>query len=148
MIKNNPSDFSRLWLKSYDPHVPLEIEYPLTNLSTLFKTTANKYPNETFLSFNNLDFSFGIIYELAENMAKNLINMGIKKGERVALILPNIPQFIIAYFAVLKAGGIVVAMNPNYKQNEFEFLFKDSDPKYVICLDKHREIIKGFGEKK
>jgi hypothetical protein len=74
MIKNKPPDFSRLWLKSYDPHVPLEIEYPLTNLSTLFKTTANKYPNETFLSFNNLDFSFGC-YGLAENMAKNLINM-------------------------------------------------------------------------
>ena len=63
------------------------------------------------------------------------------------MILPNIPQFIIAYFAVLKAGGVIVAMNPNYKQNEFEFLFKDSDPKYVICLDKHREIIKDLEKK-
>ena len=86
----------------------------------------------------------GLFTNLAENLAKNLINKGLKKGERVALILPNIPQFVIAYYAVLRAGGIVVAMNPNYKQNEFEFLFKDSNPKYVICLDRHREIIKNL----
>ena len=141
MTKDKPFEFSRPWLKSYDLHVPSEVQYPQTNLSALFKTTADKYPNETFLSFNNLDFSFGLIYGLAENLAKNLILMGLKKEVRVALILPNIPQFVVAYFAVLRAGGIVVAMNPNYKYKEFEFLFKDSGPKYVICLDKHREII-------
>ena len=142
MTKNKPLNFSRPWLKSYDAHVPLEVQFPKTNLSALFQITADKYPNRTFLSFNNLDFSFGLIFKLAENLAKNLIIQGLKKGERVALILPNIPQFVIAYFAVLKAGGIVVAMNPNYKLDEYEFLFKDSNPKYVICLDSQREIIK------
>ena len=141
MARDNPFLFSRPWLRNYDPHVPAEIQFPLTNLFVLFQTTAVKYPNETFLSINNFDFSFGLIYELVENMAKNLINKGLKKGERVALILPNIPQFVISYYAVLRAGGIVVAMNPNYKLNEYEFLFKDSNPKYVICLDRHREII-------
>ena len=80
MTKDKPLDFSRPWLKSYDTHVPSEIQFPQTNLSALFKTTAGKYPNEIFLSINNLDFSFGLIYELAENLAKNLINKGLKKG--------------------------------------------------------------------
>ena len=80
MTKDKPLDFSRPWLKSYDPHVPAEIQYPQTNLYALFETTADKYPNETFLSINNLDFTFGLIYGLAENLAKNLINKGLKKG--------------------------------------------------------------------
>jgi len=144
MTKDKTLNFYRPWLVSYDPHVPSEIEYPQTNLAALFNSTAVKYPNKTFLSINNFDFTFGQICELAENLAKNLINMGLKKGERVALILPNIPQFVIAYYAILNAGGIVVAMNPNYKQNEFEFLFKDSDPRFVFCLDINREIINYF----
>jgi len=142
MTKDRQIITSRPWLKSYDPHVPSEIEYPKTNLAALFYTAAEKYPEKTFISINNLNFSFGKTCEYVENMARNLIFLGLKKGERVALILPNIPQFVIAYFAVLKAGGIVVAMNPNYKQNEYKFLFEDSEPKYTICLDKHREIIK------
>ena len=144
MTKGNSKKSLRPWLKSYDPHVPSVIEYPQTNLAALFNAASEKYPNRTFLSINKLEFSFSEIRELAENMAKNLILLGLRKGDRVALILPNIPQFVIGYFAVLKAGGIVVAMNPNYKQNEFKFLFEDCKPNFVICLDSHLEIIKDF----
>ncbi len=141
MPRVKSSKFPRPWLEKYDPHVPPKIEFPNTNLAGLFKETAYRYPSKTFLSINKLEFTFGQIFELTENFAGNLLNMGFKKGERIALMLPNIPQFVIAYFGILRAGGIVVAMNPNYKLNEFQFLFQDSDPRYVICLDIHQKII-------
>lgn len=141
-------NYPRPWLKNYDLHVTEEIAFPQTNLARLFNISAEKYPNKTFLSFNDLYFSFNQIYKLSKNLTTNLVKMGLKKGKRVALILPNIPQFVIAFFAVIRAGGIVVAMNPNYKQSEFEFLFKDSDPDFVICMEKHKEIIKNLEGKK
>ena len=146
MAKDNSHKFPRPWLNNYDSHVPWDIQYPQTNLSALFEATVNNYPDMPFISINNSEFTFMQILGLAENLAKNLVRMGLKKGERVALILPNIPQFVIAFYAVLKAGGIVVAMNPNYKQSEFEFMFRDSNPKYVFCLDWHLDVIRKLRE--
>ena len=132
----------RPWLKNYDRHIPSEIYYPKINLVSLFEKTANEFPDKPFLIFNGYVFSYESIRNLVYNLSNNLIHLGLKKGDRVALILPNIPQFVIAYYAVLKAGGIVVAMNPNYKPSEFQFLFKDSLPRYVICLERHQELVK------
>ncbi|MDP2964683.1 MAG: long-chain fatty acid--CoA ligase [Pelolinea sp.] len=132
---------NRFWLKNYDRHIPADIHYQRTNLVKLFEDTAKKYPNKPFLTSNEYTFSFECVSNLVDNLTISLIRLGLKKGDRVALILPNIPQFVIAYYAILKAGGIVVAMNPNYKLSEFQFLFKDSLPKYVFCLGRHQDII-------
>lgn len=142
MIKDNSFHYSSPWLRNYDPHIPSEIQYPQTNLVSLFETTAEEYPDKPFLSIRDHEFSFDCIRKHVENLTKNLIALGLKMEERVALILPNIPQFVIAYYAVLKADGIVVAMNPNYKSTELEFLFKDSIPRFVFCLKRHQELLK------
>jgi long-chain acyl-CoA synthetase len=75
-------------------------------------------------------------------LSSNLIHLGLEKGDRVALILPNCPQFVISYYAILKAGGVVVALNPNFTLEEYRFLMRDSDPKMVICQQKHLEMIR------
>ena len=136
---------NRPWLKNYDRHIPEDIYYPRTNLVRLFEDTARKYPDKLFLTSKEYTFSFNCVRNLVDNLTKSLICLGLKKGDRAALILLNIPQFVIAYYAILKAGGIVVAMNPNYKLNEFQFLFKDSLPKYVFCLNGLQDIIKDLG---
>ena len=145
MKKSKFTNENRPWLKNYDRHIPADIHYPQTNLVKLFEDTASKYPNKTFLTSKGYDFSFNRVRKFVDTLAKRLIQFGLKKGDRVALILSNIPQFVIAYYAILKAGGIVVAMNPNYKLSEFEFLFKDSLPKYVFCLERHQDIMWDLG---
>lgn len=147
MNNDNFLNDSPPWVKNYDPHIPSEIHYPKTNLVFLFESTAKKFPDKPFLSVKNYEFSFGYVHKLVENLSRSLISLGLIKGDGVALILPNIPQFVIAYYAVLKAGGVVVAMNPNYKPGEFEFLFKDSGPKYVFCLDRHQDVIRDLSKK-
>lgn len=142
MKKSEFSNRNRPWLKNYDRHIHADIHYPQTNLVKLFEDTASKYPNKTFLTSKGYAFSFNRVRKFVDNLAKRLIQFGLKKGDRFALILPNIPQFVIAYYAILKAGGIVVAMNPNYKLSEFEFLFKDSLPNYVFCLERHQDIMR------
>ncbi len=147
MNKFIPLQEPRPWLKNYDPHIPQKIHYPQSSINALFKKTAEKFKDKPFLEWKEYEFTFGNVKHLVENLTNNLIRQGMVKGDRVALILPNTPQFVIAYYAVLNAGGIVVAMNPNYKQDEYEFLFNDSCPKFVFCLEAHREIIEklGFG---
>ena len=131
---------SQPWLKHYDKHVQKFKNLPLS-ITGLFNEAISKYGDRTFLVFHDREYSYSKIGDLVDSVAANLINLGLKKGNKVALILPNIPQFIIAYYGILKAGGIVVAMNPNYTKAEFEHLFYDAEPQRVICLKKHLTVI-------
>lgn len=138
------------WIKHYDRHVPEYLEYPHVSLIDMLENAINKNPDKRFLSFSERDYTYQEIGNYVNNLSASLMMEGLEKGQRVALILPNIPQFVIAYYAILKAGGVVVAMNPNYKITEFEFLFNDSEPVMVICLKCHLPLLKeiGFSERK
>lgn len=135
LIKNRP------WLSHYDEHVPSHIEYPDTTLTEKFEQAVDTFFENPFLTYKGSTFPFSIIGKYTNTLAGNLIKLGIKKGDRIALVLPNIPQFVIAYYAILKAGGIVVALNPNYKLSEFQYLLKISKPKFIFCLDSNTQII-------
>jgi long-chain acyl-CoA synthetase len=140
------SNINRSWLRNYDRHIPPEMYYPRFTLPRLFEDTVRKYPDKPFLISNEFSLSFKRVQNLVNNLAISLIRLGLHKGDRAALILPNIPQFVIAYYAILKAGGIVVAMNPNYKLNEFQFLFSDSHPNFIFCLNGLPEVLKKLNE--
>jgi len=140
MIKKAISE-NKFWIHQYDAHVPASLDYPSINLVEMFENAKEENPDKRVILYEGFVYSYREIYQLVQNFSTNLIRLGLKKGDRVAIMLPNIPQFIIAYFAILKAGGIVVAMNPNYKQPEIEFLFRDSQPKKVVCLERHAEVL-------
>lgn len=125
---------ARPWIKNYDLHVPKHLDYPPLSINDLFYNTVLDYKQKDFLIFNDSRYSYEEIGKLVETASDNLISRGVRKGDRIALILPNIPQFVIAYFAILRVGGIVVAMNPNYKKPEFQHIFKDIQPSGIICL--------------
>ncbi len=133
------------WVDHYDRHVHAHLDYPRTNLVDMFEIAAQQNPEKDFIHFKEDSFSYKQISQCVDSLSANLIMGGLEKGERVALMLPNVPQFIIANFAILKAGGIVTAMNPNYKQQEFDFLFRDSKPQKAICLQKHIQILEDLG---
>src|SRR6516162_9829356 len=104
----------RPWLAHYDPGVPGSIEYPDIPLSELLRRTARRYPRRAATLFHRRSFRYDDLDAAADRFAAGLIGLGIRPGERVSLLLPNVPQFIIAFFGVLRAGAIAVPTNLLY----------------------------------
>ena len=140
--KEEPGLEKRPWVAQYDPGVPSTLEYPVLTVNALLDNALKQYGNAVFLRFHGISLSYGQVGGMLETLSKNLAHLGLKKGQRVAILLPNIPQFVLAYYAVLKIGGIVVALNPQYKPAELRFLLGDSQPEAVICLDSHLDMLR------
>ncbi|MFQ5859883.1 MAG: long-chain fatty acid--CoA ligase, partial [Anaerolineae bacterium] len=130
------------WLKFYEPHVPEHIDYPDTVMPAVLAETARKYPDHTALIFNDAKIAFREYNEAVDRFAAALQGLGIKKGDRVAVHLLNCPQFPIAYYAVLRIGGIVVPCNPVYTAREMRHQLKDSGAEVMVTLSLMYPIIK------
>jgi len=130
------------WLKFYEPHVPEHLDYPETTMPAVLEETARKYPDHTALIFNNAEISFREYNEAVDRFAAALQGLGVKKGDRVAVHLLNCPQFPIAYYAVLRIGGIVVPCNPVYTAREMRHQLKDSGAEVIVTLSMMYPIIK------
>lgn len=136
------------WIERYDAHVPASIQYPQDSLVDIFEASAYKYSDKTCLIFEDLSLTYNQVDELSTRLAKSLSFLGIKRGDKVGIVFPNIPQFILAYFAILKCGGLVVAMNPNYRQREFQEFFNITGVKVVFCLTENLSIIEASIDKR
>lgn len=134
------------WLKFYDEGVPPTLEYPEVSLHWYLEESARKHPDTTATilpgRFGETKLTYRELNELANRLANALIDLGVKKGDRVALYMPNCPQFAIAYYAILKAGGVVVTTSPLYSQREVEHQFNDSGAETVILLTMFYPIVK------
>ncbi len=97
--------------------------------------TAKKYPTKVAIHFNGKEMTFNEMYESALKFANYLKGIGIKKGDRVGIMLPNTPQSFICFFGVMFAGGVVVQTNPMYTEREVAYQMKDSGAKVIIALD-------------
>ena len=134
------------WLKYYDEGVPHTLEYPDVPLHRFLEESARKYPDSiaTILpgKFGDTKLTYSELNGLANRLANALIDLGLKKGDRVALYMPNCPQFVFAYSAILKAGGIVVATSPLYSAREVKHQFNDSEAGTVIVLSLYYSMVK------
>jgi long-chain acyl-CoA synthetase len=135
-VKKEPSQIpERPWFRFWPEGVPKHIEYPLVPLSELLKNTAQKYPN----SVATIYFDRGITYKdldtATDKFAAALSKLGVKKGDKVALFLPNVPQFIVSYYGALRIGAIVTALSPLYKEREVEHQLVDSEAETIVSLD-------------
>ncbi len=126
---------NRPWLKAYDPGVPHELEYPDFPLTGLLKQTATAYPQKSAVHFFNYHLNYKELLEKVYLMSLGLKQLGVKKGDRVGIMLPNCPQYIISYYAVLMTEAVVVQISPFYTHGEMEKIIKDAEAKTVICLD-------------
>jgi long-chain acyl-CoA synthetase len=125
----------RVWLKHYDYFVPENIRYPRIPLYQLLEMTCVKYDESVATIFFDNKQTYGELRDHVRRMATALKGMGVEKGDRVALMLPNCPQFIIAYYGVLEAGGVVVNVSPLHVERELEYEFNDSGSETLIYLD-------------
>lgn len=125
----------KIWHKFYEENVPQTLDFPNVPLSELLDKTALKYPKQTALIFFGNKISYLELQSMVNRIASALADIGTKKGDRVALVLPNSPEFVIAYFATLKIGAIVVPTNPLYSPREMEFQLKDCGAETAVILD-------------
>jgi long-chain acyl-CoA synthetase len=123
------------WLKYYDPGVPESIHYPQIPIQQLLHIAAATLPRKASTSFYGSELTFRQIRAQMLIMANALIKIGVKKGDRVALALPNCPQYVIAYYGVLSAGAIVVNINPMYTFDELKFMMENAGVETLITFD-------------
>lgn len=123
------------WLKNYDQGVPPEIENYDVPLHHWLDRSAEKSPNALAVSFKNFRLKYRELQRLAEIVAANLMAHGIKEGDRVSIMMPNLPQTVIAFWGVMKAGAVAVMTNPLYMENEILYQLTDSNAKCLITLD-------------
>ncbi len=126
---------SRPWTAHYSAIVPATIALPEQSLAWLLDEAARTSSAFTAIDYYGTQISYGRFLEQAERFARALMRMGIKRGDRVAISLPNIPQFPIAFFGALKAGAVVVPTNPLYTAHELEHQLSDSGAKVIVLLD-------------
>ncbi|MFQ5825344.1 MAG: long-chain fatty acid--CoA ligase [bacterium] len=106
------------------------------NLFQVFKNSAKKYEDKTALIYRSNHISYNRLLEAIERLANSLSKLGISPGDRMAVMLPNIPQFIISYIALLKLGAWVIPVNIMFKEGEIRYLLEDSEAKGIIALDR------------
>jgi long-chain acyl-CoA synthetase len=129
------------WVTFYEPGVPEHLDYPNLTLGGMLEETARKFPDQPALLFYGKTISYAELDRLASRFANALLGLGIRAGDRVALMLPNIPQMVIAYYGTLRAGAIAVATNPLYHSHELEVQLKDSGAVALIAVDMFHPVI-------
>src|SRR5690606_22247638 len=129
---------------SYADGVPRELEVPPGTLGDLIAESVATYPRNVALEFFGRETSYAELGEQIEHAAEGLRRLGVKPGDRVALILPNCPQHVVAFYAVLRIGGVVVEHNPLYTARELRHQFEDHRARVAIAWDKTVPTLQDF----
>ena len=126
----------RIWLSSYPPGVPADIDPTrYASLVALMEESFQKYADRTAYSFMGKDVSYAQTDSLSSALAAYLQGLGLAKGDRVAIMMPNVPQYPVAVAAILRAGFVVVNVNPLYTPRELEHQLKDSGAKAIVIIE-------------
>lgn len=123
------------WLKSYPEEIPHTLTYSNEPVQNYLKKTAEENPDKIAIHFMGKEMTYHEVYAASLKFAGYLQSLGVEKGDRVAIMLPNCPQSVISYYGILFAGGIVVQTNPLYVERELEYQMNDSGSKIIITLD-------------
>jgi len=136
------------WFKHYDKDVPYTLKpYPERTLVDVVSETASQSPGHPAMLFQGREVSYGELERSSSILARALIELGVKKGDRVALLLPNTPQMILSFFGIWKAGGMVVPLNPLYTERELEHALLESGAETVVVLTPFYDKIKAIQPK-
>ena len=130
------------WVTHYDKGVPASIQYPQQPLHHFLEEAASKYPDRACTIFKGAVITFKEMNEITDRLAAALVDMGVKKGDRVGVFMPNTPQFVMAYYGILKAGGVVVASNPLYTASEIEHQANDAGIEIMFVMTNFYNTIK------
>lgn len=122
------------WIHCYEEGVPAQVEIPSHTLPESLQMAARQYPDSTAIVFFNHKMAYRELDAATTRFAGALQGLGIRKGDRVMLSMPNCPQFVIAFYGTLRAGGIVVPANPQYVPREMVYQVRDSGAETIVAL--------------
>jgi long-chain acyl-CoA synthetase len=123
------------WLKWYDPRVDEHVSVKYESLYDFLENAVTRFGTKPAFTFYGKVFSYIETKMIVDRLAAALHREGLKKGDRVAIMLPNCPQYIFTLFAIFRLGGIAVQVNPMYVEREIEFVLEDSGAKFMVVLD-------------
>lgn len=122
----------RPWLKVYEGHTNPELTFFEGSLYDLFRNSVEEHREKVALSFYGTEIGFPQLHAMVAKMAASLAAVGVRKGDRVALMLPNCPQYVISFFATVRLGAIVTQLNPMYVEREIKYILKDSRAETIV----------------
>jgi len=123
------------WIKNYDQGVPAQIDYPEMNIYELLDSSAKEFPKRTAIWFMKNKINYKKLKDIVERLATALVNLGVKRGDVVAIMIPNFPQFIMSYYGILRAGAIVTACSVLHTEHELAYQLNDSGAEVIIAWD-------------
>ena len=135
LIKQRP------WLRRYEPDVPYTLAYPSQPLPGLLDSAARRYPRHRAIVFYDHSVTYRELNDAVNRFANALVELGVKKGDRVGLLLPNSPQTVIAYYGALKVGAVVVSMNPLFSADELAQQIVDAGAETIVALSVFQGLI-------
>lgn len=136
----------RRWAASYAPGVPLDIEVPEESLVDLLESSVERFGPLDALDFFGATTTYAELGQQVAKAAEGLRRLGVGPGDRVALVLPNCPQHVVAFYAVLRLGGVVVEHNPLYTADEMAFQLRDHRPSVIVVWDKVAPMVRDIAD--
>jgi long-chain acyl-CoA synthetase len=130
------------WLAHYDEGVPHTINYPSVPIFHFLEESARKYPDQPCTIFKGGVVSFREMDAITDKLAAGLAGLGVRKGDRVGIFIPNTPQFVMVYFGILKAGAVVVAIDSRYTAPEIEYQANDAGIETVFVMSNFYKTMK------
>ena len=141
----------RPWIQNYDERMPTSLDFPDVPLHQFIKDTTRRIPHQTalitpaalpLLGRISRDVSYAELDRAADALAAALVDLGLKKGDRAAIVMPNSVAFVISFYAILKAGGVVAATNPTYPASKMAHQINDCDAEFVLALTLFYPLVK------
>jgi len=135
------------WVRHYEQGVSPRLDVPDRPLTWLLDTTASRHPSHTAILYYGTKLTYAQLSGMANRFAIALQRLGIQKGDRVAIALPNIPHYPIAFYGALRAGAVVVPTNPLYTEREMQHQLADSGARFLVMLDTFYPIVRTIRKK-
>ena len=132
------------WVKNYQPGVPAEIDLPTESLVAMFERSVAEAGSHSAMEFFGRRTTYTALGDQVDRVAEGLRRLGVRPGDRVALILPNCPQHVVAFYAVLRLGAVVVEHNPLYTSRELRHQFEDHQARVVVAWEKAVPAVRAF----
>src|SRR6266571_3260897 len=133
---------SHPWVRHYEQGVPSHITVPDCSLTWLLDSTASRYPDHTAFIYYGTKLTYTQLACYADRFARELQRLGVQKGDRVAIALPNIPQYPIAFYGALRVGAVIVPTNPLYTEREMQHQMADSGARVIVMLDSFYPVVR------
>jgi long-chain acyl-CoA synthetase len=135
------------WIKNYDKNMPANLDYPEINLYEILDKSAEEFGNKTAIWFQKRKISYKELKDITDRFATVLADLGVKKGDTVAIMIPNFPQFIMSFYGILKAGGVVTACSVLLTEPELAYQLNDSGVETIIAYDAYLDKINNIKDR-